>query len=150
TDADLTITTPGAPPSATNDAPTGGVQVEYGNAVTPTVTITGLDANTPGSGLTATAIGFPPGLSLAISSTSPGNALPGRRTWSIDGQTTAVPGIYQVKVRITDSTGRTGSTTFPIEVTSPQAQATSTGDTVAAAGGAAPIVPGALTVQGTP
>ncbi len=79
TDANLTITTGVASPAVTNTAPTEGAQVPTGNALSPEVFVTGIDTNTAGSGLTATATGLPSGLSLAIASTSAPAARPGRR-----------------------------------------------------------------------
>jgi hypothetical protein len=131
TDADFTIH---AAPVVSNDAPAGGATVQYGDALSPTVTVSASDADTAGSALSATAAGLPAGMSLAVGSTSGGTTLPGTRTWTVTGTTTAPPGGYPVTVTVTDDTGIARSTSFVIKVSAEDAEATYTGDTLAFAG----------------
>ena len=118
-------------PSVTNDAPGGTASVQYSDSLNPTVTITASDDAALGSTFTATPTGLPAGLSLAIDSTSDDSTLPGTRTWKVVGATTAAPGSYPVTVTVTDDTGRHGSTSFTINVTQEDADATYTGDMLA-------------------
>jgi hypothetical protein len=118
-------------PDVTNDAPGGTASVQYSDSLNPTVTITASDDAALGSTFTATATGLPAGLSLAIDSTSDDSTLPGTRTWKVVGATTAAPGPYPVTVTVTDNTGRHGSTSFTINVTQENAEATYTGDMLA-------------------
>jgi hypothetical protein len=118
-------------PNVTNDAPGGTASVQYSDSLNPAVTITASDDAALGSTFTATATGLPGGLSLAIDSTSDDSTLPGTRTWKVVGATTAAPGPYPVTVTVTDDTGRHGSTSFTINVTQEDADATYTGDMLA-------------------
>jgi hypothetical protein len=118
-------------PGVTNDAPGGTASVQYSDSLNPTVTITASDDASLGSTFTAVASGLPAGLSLAINSTSDDSTLPGTRTWTVAGATTAAPGPYLVTVTVTDNTGRHGSTSFTIVVTQEDAEATYTGDMLA-------------------
>ena len=118
-------------PSVTNDAPGGTASVQYSDSLNPTVTITASDDAAHGSTFTATPTGLPAGLSLAIDFTSDDSTLPGIRTWKVVGATTAAPGSYPVTVTVTDDTGRHGSTSFTINVTKEDAEATYTGDMLA-------------------
>lgn len=86
----------------TNNAPAGGATVTYGSALSPTVTISASDPDSNGSALTATAIGLPAGLSLAVGTTLADGSLPGIKTWTVDGKVTAAPGTYPVTVAVTD------------------------------------------------
>ena len=76
----------------TNDAPPAGAAVQYSDALSPTVTVSATDPDTAGSGLTAVASGLPTGMTLAVGTTSAGATLPGTRTWTVVGTTTAAPG----------------------------------------------------------
>ncbi|MEU8264950.1 M12 family metallo-peptidase [Micromonospora sp. NPDC048999] len=125
--ADFTIR---SAPEVSNDAPAGGASVQYSDALSPTVTVTATDGDTAGAALTASATGLPAGLSLAVSNTSGADTLPGTRSWTVTGTTTAAPGSYPVTVTVTDDTGLAGSTSFAIEVTPEDAAATWAGDTL--------------------
>ncbi|MFG2037516.1 M12 family metallo-peptidase [Dactylosporangium sp. NPDC048998] len=124
--ADITIN---AAPVVSNDAPSGTATVEYSDALSPTVTVTATDEDTPGSQLIATATGLPAGMSLAVASTSALDTLPGQRTWTVTGATTAAPGDYPVSVTVTDGTGISRTTSFTIQVIAEGADAVYTGDT---------------------
>ncbi|WP_432825857.1 M12 family metallo-peptidase [Dactylosporangium sp. CA-092794] len=126
-DADITIH---AAPALTTDAPSGPVSVDYTDALSPTVTTTATDEDTAGDQLTAAATGLPAGLSLAVASTSTGDTLPGRRTWTVIGATTAVPGDYPVAVTVTDGTGISRTTSFTVQVIAEGADGVYTGDTL--------------------
>ncbi|MEV4539608.1 M12 family metallo-peptidase [Asanoa sp. NPDC049518] len=130
-DADLTIQ---AVPVVSSDAPGGVTQVQYSDALSPRVTVRASDADTAGSGLTATAAGLPAGLSLAVASTSGDSVRPGTRTWTVAGATTAAPGSYPVTVTVTDSGGIAGTTSFTVVVGREDAEATYTGDTLVSGG----------------
>jgi hypothetical protein len=123
-DADLAIQ---AAPVVTNDAPTDGATVQYSDALDPTVTVTATDEDSLGSALSATASGLPAGLSLTAATTSTLGALPGTRTWTVDGNVTDAPGSYPVTVSVTDDTGITRTTSFTILVTPEDARTTYTG-----------------------
>jgi hypothetical protein len=114
-----------AVPVVTDDAPPGGAQVQYSDALDPTVTVTATDADSPGSALTATVEGLPDGLALVIASTTEGP--PGIRTWTVDGNVTDAPGSYPVTVTVTDDTGHARSTSFTIVVLPEDARVTFTG-----------------------
>ncbi len=120
-----------AGPNVSNDAPGGTTSLQYSDSLNPTVTISASDDTAIGSSFTATATGLPAGLSLAIDSTSDDSTLPGTRTWKVAGATTAAPGSYPISVTVTDDDGRYGSTSFTINVTQEDAQATYTGDMLA-------------------
>ncbi|SNS60313.1 Putative Ig domain-containing protein [Asanoa hainanensis] len=130
-DADLTIN---AAPVVSSDAPGGVAQVQYSDALSPRVTVRATDADTAGSALTATAVGLPAGMSLAVASTSGDSVRPGARTWTVAGAATAAPGSYPVTVTVSDSTGVAGTTSFTIVVVREDAEVTYTGDTLASAG----------------
>ncbi|GAA1875066.1 M12 family metallo-peptidase [Asanoa iriomotensis] len=127
-DADIAIH---AAPVVTDDAPAGGASVQYSDRLSPTVRVSASDPDTAGTGLTATATGLPSGLSLAVASTSGDSTRPGTRTWTVNGATTAAPGAYPVTVTVTDDTGVARTTSFTITVTTEDADATYTGDTLA-------------------
>ncbi len=114
--ADFTITASLPAPVVTNDAPGGQATAAFGGPVSPTVTVSASDADSFGSTLIATAPALPAGLSLALGTTSPGSTLPGTRTWTIAGNTTASPGTYNVTVTVTDNTAGSGNTSFAIMV----------------------------------
>jgi mannan endo-1,4-beta-mannosidase len=116
-------------PVASNDAPAGGPSVQYSDALDPAVTVSATDPNSPGSALTAGAVGLPAGLSLALASTD--DSVPGARTWTVAGTVDAGPGVYPVDVTVTDEEGNQGSTSFTINVTKEDAEATYTGDELA-------------------
>ncbi|MFJ8578828.1 M12 family metallo-peptidase [Micromonospora sp. NPDC093277] len=126
-DADLTIR---SAPVVTNDAPAGGSSVQYSDALSPTVTVSATDGDTAGTALTASATGLPAGLSLAVSATSGTDTLPGTRSWTVAGTTTAAPGDYPVTVTVSDGSGLAGSTSFTVKVTAENAAATWAGDTL--------------------
>ncbi|WP_241825518.1 M12 family metallo-peptidase [Micromonospora sp. CB01531] len=126
-DADFTIR---SAPVVSNDAPAGGARVQYSDALSPSVTITATDGDTAGAALTASAAGLPAGLSLAVSGTSAADALPGTRSWTVTGTTTAAPGDYPVTVTVSDDAGLAGSTSFTVTVTAEDAAATWAGDTL--------------------
>ncbi len=115
-------------PIVSNDAPAAGADVQYSDALSPTVTISAIDHNSAGSALSASATGLPAGLSLADGTTSDGSTLPGTRTWTVAGNTTAAPGSYPVVVTVTDETGNSIKTYFTINVRAEDAAATYTGD----------------------
>ncbi|MCE7008060.1 M12 family metallo-peptidase [Kibdelosporangium philippinense] len=111
--ADFTIL--GAPKvAAPSDA-----SVQYSDAASFPVTAT--DADSPGEGLTATAVGLPAGLSFA--QTGPG-------AWGVTGTATAAPGDYQVSVSVTDPTGVVGKSAFVVKVVPEDAAVTYTGDSL--------------------
>jgi hypothetical protein len=114
-----------AVPVVTNDAPAGVAEVQYSDALDPTVTVTATDLDSPGSSLTATVDGLPAGLSLEVASTIEGP--PGTRTWTVEGNVTAAPGTYPVTVTVTDDTGFARSTSFDIVVLPEDARVTFTG-----------------------
>jgi hypothetical protein len=118
-------------PVVSNDAPAGGALVQYSDSLSPTVTISATDPDTFGSNLTATASGLPAGMSLAIATTSTGTTLPGTRTWTVTGATTAAPGSYPVTVTVSDDSGNSATTSFTIVVSQENADATYTGDMLA-------------------
>ena len=121
----------------TNDAPAAGAVVQYSDALSPTVTVSATDPDTAGSGLTAVASGLPTGMTLAVGTTSAGATLPGTRTWTVVGTTTAAPGTYPVTVTVTDDANHVSTTTFTIVVTQEDATPSYTGDElVFPAGGA--------------
>ena len=121
----------------TNDAPLEGAVVQYSDALSPTVTVSATDPDTAGSGLTAVASGLPTGMTLAVGTTSPGATMPGTRTWTVVGTTTAAPGTYPVTVAVTDDASHVSTTTFAIVVTQEDATPSYTGDElVFPAGGA--------------
>ena len=142
-DADLTIH---AAPVLAND---GGATVQYSDPLAPTVTISASDADTAGPDLTAAALGLPAGLSLAVGTTSDVDTLPGTRTWTVSGATTAAPGSYPVSVTVTDDTGIARTTSFIITVTTEDAEPTYTGDMLAftAVGGGSTSVQLRVTVR---
>ncbi len=110
--ADFTIH---ATPTVTNDAPAGGVNVEYSDPMAP-VTITATDPDSLGSQLTATATGLPAGATLTSGTVSGPTADPGMHTWTVGGTITAAPGTYPVTVTVTDEAGASASTSFDIHV----------------------------------
>lgn len=126
-DAEFTIR---SAPEVSDDAPAGGVGVQYSDALSPTVTITATDADGAGAALTASATGLPAGLALTVASTTGTDTRPGNRSWTVTGSTTAAPGDYPVTVTVSDGTGLTGSTSFTIRVTPEDAAATWAGDTL--------------------
>ncbi|MEV4200701.1 M12 family metallo-peptidase [Micromonospora globbae] len=133
-DADLTIR---AVPEVSHDAPAGGAAVQYSDALAPTVTVTASDADTAGAALTASAVGLPAGLSLAVAATSGADTRPGTRSWTVAGATTAAPGDYPVTVTVSDGTGLAASTSFTVRVGAEDAAVSWAGDTLVttAAGG---------------
>ncbi len=104
-----------ATPTVTNDAPAGGVNVEYSDPMAP-VTITATDPDSLGSQLTATATGLPAGATLTSGIVSGPTADPGMHTWTVGGTITAAPGTYPVTVTVTDEAGASASTSFDIHV----------------------------------
>jgi hypothetical protein len=106
----------------------GSRTMQYSDSILPALTVSASDADTPGSGLTAAATGLPAGLSLAVTATSSGATLPGTRTWTVTGTTTAAPASYPVTVNVTDADGGQGTTSFTIVVAPEDADATYTGD----------------------
>jgi hypothetical protein len=131
TDADLTIQ---AAPELSNNVSASGLTVQYSDAPSPTMKVVANDADTPGAGLLATAVGLPDGTSLTVGATSTGEELPGLRTWKILGTTTAPPGRYPVAVTVTDDTGLARTTSFTVTVSTEDAEATYTGDVLAFGG----------------
>ncbi len=118
-----------AVPVVTNSLGEGGSQsVQYSDSLNPDLTVTATDPDTLGKDLTASASGLPAGLSLSIVSTTGDSTLPGSRTWKVAGTTTAAPAAYPVSVTVTDDTGGTATTTFTINVTKEDADATYAGD----------------------
>ena len=109
--------TVGNPPVVTNSVGGGSASVTYGGSITPALTVSASDADTAGSGLTATAAGLPAGLALSVTSTSGAGTLPGTRTWTVTGSVSGSPASYPVSVTVTDSAGNTGTTSFTIVVT---------------------------------
>jgi hypothetical protein len=119
-------------PGVTSSLGEGGTtSVQYSDSLNPDVTITASDDAARGSTFTATVSGLPAGLSLIIDTTSDDSTLPGSRTWKIVGATTAEPRSYPVTVKVTEPTGRHNSTSFTIDVTDEDAEATYTGDMLA-------------------
>ena len=108
--------------------------VQYSDGISPLVVVSATDEDSPGSALSASATGLPAGLSLSVVSTSSGSTLPGTRSWTLAGTTTAAPGVYPVSVTVTDDTG--GSTTAGLTITVTREDATPTyvGDALAYAG----------------
>ncbi|HLO34269.1 MAG TPA: Ig domain-containing protein, partial [Anaerolineales bacterium] len=118
-------------PGVTNDAPGGVASVQYSDSLNPTVTISASDDAALGSTFTAVATGLPAGLALAVDSISDDSTLPGTRTWTVTGATTAAPGAYPVTVTVTVGDGRHASTSFTLNVTAEDAGVTYTGDMLA-------------------
>jgi hypothetical protein len=119
-------------PDVTNSLGEGGSQsAQYSDSLSPDVTVTATDPDSLGKDLSATAAGLPAGMSLALTSTTDDSTLPGSRTWTVAGATTAAPGSYPVTVTVTDEAGGTGATSFTIVVTQEDAEATYTGDMLA-------------------
>ncbi len=114
-------------PVVTNDSG-GSRTVQYSDSLAPPLTISASDDDGPGSALAASASGLPAGLSLSVASTSSGATLPGTRTWTVAGTTTAAPASYPVTVTVTDGDGNQGTTSFTIVVAPEDADATYTGD----------------------
>ena len=103
-------------PVVTNSLGGGSQAVAYGAALSPDVTVTATDADSHGPTLTATAVGLPAGMSLALVSSSDSSTLPGTSTWRVAGKASGPPGSYPVTVTVEDDTGGTGSTSFTIVV----------------------------------
>ena len=120
-----------AVPVVSNSLNGGSQSVQYSDSLAPDVTVTATDADSPGSTLNASASGLPNGLSLAVVSTTGSTTLPGSRTWEVAGTVDDAPGTYPVTVTVNDETGGIGSTSFTIEVTKEDAEATYTGDMLA-------------------
>ena len=97
--ADLTIN-PSPTPSAANNVPDSGATVQYTDAPASAITVTAFDNDSPGSSLSAQAVGLPAGMSLSAG--SPSGGPPGARTFTVSGATTAPPGTYPVVVTVTD------------------------------------------------
>ena len=108
--------------------------VQYSDGIAPAVVVSATDEDSPGSALSATATGLPAGLSLSVVSTSSGSTLPGTRSWTLAGTTTAAPGTYPVSVTVTDETGGSTTAGFTITVTREDATPTYVGDALAYAG----------------
>ena len=106
-----------APPVVTSSLGGGSASVAYGGSISPAATVSASDADTVGSGLTATASGLPAGLSLAVTATSDASTLPGTRTWTVTGSVSASPGTYPTTVTVSDSDANVGTTSFTIVVT---------------------------------
>jgi hypothetical protein len=106
-----------APPVASNSAGGGSASVAYGGSLSPALTVSASDGDTPGSALTESATGLPAGLALSVGSTSADGTVPGTRTWTVTGSVSAPPGTYPVTVSVTDPDGNVGTTSFTIEVT---------------------------------
>ncbi len=103
-------------PVVTNSLGGASASVAYGDSLTPATTVSASDADTVGSGLTATAAGLPAGLALSVTATSDASTLPGTRTWTLTGSVSASPGDYPVTVNVSDSDANTGTTSFTIVV----------------------------------
>lgn len=88
-------------------------------------------------------------MSLAAGTTSSGSSLPGTRTWTVVGNTTAAPGSYPVVVTVTDETGNAMKTYFTVNVTAEDAAVTYTGDQLVftASGGSSANVVLRATIQ---
>jgi hypothetical protein len=111
--ADFTIH---AVPVVSSSLAGGSQAVAYGAKLSPDVTVTATDDDSPGATLGPTAVGLPAGLSLALVSTSDASALPGSRVWKVAGKVSGPPGTYPVTVTVEDESGGTGSTSFTIVV----------------------------------
>jgi hypothetical protein len=111
--------------------------VQYSDGLSATISAS--DPDSAGPALSAVATGLPAGLTLADGTVSDPDARPGERTWTIAGTTTAAPGDYPVSVAVADDAGIVGTTTFTIRVTPEDAEATYTGDSLAAGRTGAPV-----------
>ena len=87
-------------PVVTNDAG-GAANVQYSGALAPPLTISATDADTDGSRPDRDGHRTS-GRAVARVSTSPAATLPGVRTWTVAGNTTAAPASYPVTVTVTD------------------------------------------------
>jgi Ca2+-binding RTX toxin-like protein len=136
--ADLTID-PSSTPSAANNVPDSGATVQYTDAPATAITITSFDDDSPGSSLSAEAVGLPVGMSLSAG--SPSGGPPGARTFTVGGATTAAPGTYPVVVTVTDGS-HSNQTSFSIVVAPEDAGTSYAGDTTATipAGGSSAAV----------
>jgi hypothetical protein len=117
-------------PVVTSSAPAGAT-VQYSDSLSPAVTVSAVDADSPGAALVASVTGLPAGLSLVPTSVSDDATRPGSATWELTGAVTAAPGTYNVTVTVTDETGGTDATSFAITVSQEDAEATYTGDVLA-------------------
>lgn len=144
--ADFTIVpaASGAAPVAGDDAPAGGATAQYSDALAPAVTVTATDADSPGSALSASATGLPAGLALNGGTTTEGP--PSSRSWVVGGAVTAAPGTYPVTVTVTDGAGHADVTTFDVVVTSEDAIASYSGDTLVTGAEGAAQAPATLRV----
>jgi hypothetical protein len=104
-------------PVATSSADGGSASVVYGGSLSPPLTVSASDGDTPGPELAASATGLPAGLGLSVTSTSDDSTVPGTRTWTVTGSVSAPPGTYPVTVSVTDADGNVGTTSFAIDVT---------------------------------
>jgi hypothetical protein len=116
-DADVVVQ--GAP-QVTVDDPT----VQYSDAV-PGVVVSAIDADSPGSALTATATGLPAGLTLVEQSTSEHG-----RSWALAGTVTDAPGKYSGTVAVTDGDGDPVSEPLTVTVAPEDATLAYTGETL--------------------
>ena len=117
-------------PVVTNSAPAGAT-VQYSDSLSSAVTVSAVDADSPGAALVASVTGLPAGLSLVPASVSDDAMRPGSATWELTGAVTAAPGTYNVTVTVTDETGGTDATSFAITVSQEDAEATYIGDSLA-------------------
>ncbi len=122
--ANLTVS---ALPVVTNNAPGGVANVQYSDAISPMLTVTATDEDTPAAALSASASGLPGGLSLA--DITPAGA--DSRTWKVAGNVTGAPGMYPVIVTVTDDAGHSADTSFTINVLPEDAAIAYTGDSLA-------------------
>jgi len=105
-----------AQPVVTNSLGGGTASVVYGGSISPSPTVSASDADTVGSGLTATASGLPAGLALSVTTTSGASTLPGTRAWAVTGSGSASPASYPVLVSVSDGDANVGTTSFTIVV----------------------------------
>ena len=128
-----TIVNTFAVPTVTNNKPSQSVQ--YSDPIAP-VTVTAIDLDTPGSGLTASTAytknggpstaGLPGPLTLGIATTGAHT-----RTWTLTGNALIQPATYVITVTVSDGDGHSGFTSFTLIATKEDARAFYTGDMLA-------------------
>jgi trimeric autotransporter adhesin len=117
-------------PVVTSSAPAGAT-VQYSDSLSSAVTVSAVDADSPGAALVASVTGLPAGLSLVPASVSDDATRPGTATWAVAGKVAAAPGTYNVRVTVADEADDADSSSFAITVSPEDAEVTYTGDVLA-------------------